>query len=179
MDVLRGASGREKAIVQVFEEAFVASEGAREGQRIGALVENLLASTPPDDLRVFSAMDGVIPIGCILFTRLVCPHSDRTIFLLAPVAVATDRQGQGIGQRLNAFRHDAIRAEGIDVAVTYGDPDFCGRVGFNPVSVETIPAPFSLSMPQGWLGQALTSQPLEALPGPTICVPEFNDPQYW
>ena len=54
--------------------------------------------------------------------------------MMAPVAVATAHQGKGIGQRLISHGLDALRREGVDIAVTYGDPAFHGRVGFKPVS---------------------------------------------
>jgi putative acetyltransferase len=98
---------------------------------------------------------------------------------MAPVAVATERQGQGIGQRLIAHGLDTLRQEGVDIAVTYGDPAFYGRVGFNPVSEADLPAPQPLNQPQGWIAQSLTDAPLTPLRGPARCVAAFDDPALW
>jgi putative acetyltransferase len=99
--------------------------------------------------------------------------------MMAPVAVATERQGKGIGQRLIAHGLDALRQEGVDIAVTYGDPAFYGRVGFNPVSEADLPAPQPLNQPQGWIAQSLTDAPLTPLRGPARCVAAFDDPALW
>ena len=166
------------AIEGLFRATFTASEGAEEGELIGGLARRLMAQTPPDDLRVFSAWGSSHLTGAILFTRLAFAD-DRTVFLLAPVAVATDRQGQGVGQALIRHGLGALRAEAVDIAVTYGDPAFYGRVGFLPVTEADIPAPHALNHPQGWLGQSLTDAPLSPLQGPARCVAAFDDPRLW
>jgi predicted N-acetyltransferase YhbS len=99
--------------------------------------------------------------------------------MMAPVAVAPAHQGQGIGQRLIAHGLDALRQEGVDIAVTYGDPAFYGRVGFAPVAEAVLPAPQPLRQPQGWLAQSLTGAPLTPLCGPVRCVAAFDDPALW
>ena len=103
----------------------------------------------------------------------------RRVFLLSPVAVATAHQGKGVGQRLIAHGLDALRREGVEIAVTYGDPAFYGRVGFVPVSEMDLPAPQPLSQPQGWIAQSLTDAPLTPLLGPARCVAAFDDPALW
>ena len=74
---------------------------------------------------------------------------------------------------------DALRQEGVDIAVTYGDPAFYGRVGFNPVSEADLPAPQPLNQPQGWIAQSLTDAPMTPLRGLAHCVTAFNDPSLW
>ena len=74
---------------------------------------------------------------------------------------------------------DALRQEGVDIAVTYGDPAFYGRVGFKPVSEADLPAPQPLGQPQGWIAQSLTDAPLTPLRGPARCVAAFDDPALW
>jgi predicted N-acetyltransferase YhbS len=114
-----------------------------------------------------------------LFSRLIYTGYKRTVFVLGPVAVATDRQNQGIGQRLISHGIEVLRQEGVELAVTYGDPTFYGRVGFKVISQDNVPAPFPLQLPEGWLGQSLNGAPLTPLRGPSRCVPAFNDPAFW
>lgn len=167
-----------EAIAALFEATFTASEGVAEGALIGELARSLMAGTPADDLRVVTAWDGGALVGAILFTRL--SYDDpRTVFMLAPVAVSTDRQGEGIGQDLIAHGLDLLRHEGVDIVVTYGDPAYYGRVGFAPVTEATVPAPHRLQHPQGWQGQCLTGDPLTPLKGPAACVAGFDDPRLW
>lgn len=167
------------AIADLFQATFAASESAEEGALIGDLVRRLIAQTPAADLRVFTAWEDGALLGGILFTRLAYAGDPRRVFLMAPVAVATAHQGKGIGQRLIAHGLDALRQEGVDIAVTYGDPAFYGRVGFRPVSEADLPAPQPLNQPQGWIAQSLTDAPLTPLRGPAQCVAAFDDPALW
>lgn len=166
-------------IVDLFGATFTASEGAQEGALIGDLVRRLIAQTPAEDLRVFTAWEDGTLTGGILFSRLAYEGDPRTVFMMAPVAVATEHQGKGIGQQLITHGLDVLRQEGVDIAVTYGDPAFYGRVGFAPVSEADLPAPHALQHPEGWIAQSLTEAPLTPVSGPVRCVDAFNDPALW
>ena len=168
-----------EAIAELFRATFTASEGVEEGGLIGALARRLIAETPTDDLRVFTAWEDNALLGGIFFTRLIYEGDPRTVFMMAPVAVATAQQGKGVGQRLIAHGLAALRQQGVDIVVTYGDPAFYGRVGFNPVSEADLPAPQPLQQPQGWIAQSLTDAPLTPLRGPVRCVAAFDDPALW
>lgn len=172
-------SNRAEDFVALFARTFADSEGEAEGCLIGALVRDLLNTTPEADLWVFSAREDGALAGCIMFTPLRFDEDTRRVYLLSPVAVATGRQGQGIGQALLRHGLDALRADGADVAVTYGDPGYYGRVGFGPVAAEDVRPPLPLSQPEGWLAQSLTDRPLTPLKGPSRCVAALDDPGYW
>jgi predicted N-acetyltransferase YhbS len=167
------------AIADLFTATFTASEGAEEGALVGALTRRLIAETPTDDLRVFTAWEDDALLGGIFFTRLTYEGDPRRVFVLAPVAVATDRQGAGLGQRLIAHGLDALRQQGVDIVVTYGDPDFYGRVGFKAITESEVPAPFPLQHPEGWQVQSLDGAELAPLIGRSRCVEAFNDPLLW
>jgi predicted N-acetyltransferase YhbS len=179
MDVSTEYETRAGMIAALFRESFTASEGAEEGALIGTLAHRLMVGGPAGDIRVFTAWEDGVPVGGIIFSRLTHGGDARTVFVLGPVAVATDRQGQGIGQRLIAHGLDALRREGVDIAVTYGDPAFYTRVGFKPITQDLVPAPFCLQHPEGWLGQSLGGGALTPLAGPVRCVSALNDPVFW
>jgi predicted N-acetyltransferase YhbS len=166
-------------IESLFTATFTASEGPEEGRLVGKLARDLLATTPQEDLFVVSAREDGGLLGCIFFSRLVFEGDDRAVFVLGPVAVATERQGEGIGQRLLRHGLDQLRGRGVDVAVTYGDPNYYSKVGFLPIAEDEIPAPFRLAHPEGWLGQSLTDRPLGAIEGPSRCVEALNRPEFW
>ncbi|WP_101065332.1 GNAT family N-acetyltransferase [Roseovarius salinarum] len=167
------------AIVGLFEETFAASEGAEEGALIGQLAKALLETTSPDDLFVVSAWEKGSLVASLLFTRLDFAADERTVFLLGPVAVRPDRQGMGIGQALLRQGLEALRAGGVDVAVTYGDPAYYAKVGFHPVGEDDVPPPQPLKFPHGWQAQALDGKAMKPLAGPSRCVAAFADPRYW
>ena len=166
-------------IVQLFEATFTASEGVEEGKVIGDLSRNLINETVSDDIFVFGAAENSSLEGCIIFTRLTYGSSKQNVFVMGPVAVASNAQRQGIGQKLIEYGLKQLQAEGVDVAVTYGDPGYYTKSGFVLVSEDQLPAPYNLQYPEGWLAQSLTKEPLPHLDGPCQCVKAYQSPQYW
>ena len=179
MEISSGFDERQSDISGLFRETFSASEGAEEGEVIGKLSADLIASTAPDDIFVFFALDAERCIGAIIFSRLRYSDDPRSVFVLGPVAVAPDQQGTGVGQVLLRHGLDALRVEGVEVAVTYGDPNYYAKVGFAPISETEIAAPFALQYPEGWLGQSLTGTKYLPIKGTCRCVAAFDDPAYW
>ena len=179
MEFSTGPNGREEEIIDLFTATFTASEGSKEGALIGDLARSLLSSTAEQDLFVFTAeQDGAI-IGGVLCSRLSYAQDDRSLFVLGPVAVATDQQRKGIGQKLLTHALAGLRSAGVDIAMTYGDPNYYAKVGFLPISEADAQAPFKLSQPEGWLAQPLTGHQITPLQGPSRCVEALNDPVFW
>jgi len=182
MQFLSAQPAQYAAIQDLFLQTFSDSEGAEEGQLIGGLVQRLLADTPADDLRVHLASDNAVLVGGIIWSRLRFEAADAPLtFLMAPVAVRTDQQGKGVGQALIQWGLQRMQSEGVQLALTYGDPHFYGRVGFQAISTAQVPAPLTLSHPEGWLGQLLNGESLEALQitGASRCVEAFDDGRFW
>ena len=173
-------TGRTDEIINLFSEVFAASEGMEEGALIGRLVREMFETTPAQDLIVVSALDGDgVLAGCIFFTPLTFEGDERRVFILAPVAVETRRQGMGVGQALLRHGLSVLRERGADVVVTYGDPNYYSKVGFKPADAKTVPPPQALNHPHGWQAQSLTDQPLAPLKGPSRCVAALDHPDYW
>ncbi len=179
MDFAYGHIGRERDIYELFSTTFTASEGADEGEIIGKFVVDLMETTPQKDLFVFSAYEGNSLVGSIFFSRLSYEQDNRTVFVLSPVAVKTNSQKKGIGQKLIAFGLDELRRKAIDIALTYGDPNYYSKVGFQQISEEIAQAPLKLSQPHGWLAQSLTEKDIVPLSGTPICVEALNKPELW
>ncbi|WP_051332398.1 GNAT family N-acetyltransferase [Cucumibacter marinus] len=179
MKITSGFAGRKQALIALFTRTFTVSEGQKEGALIGDLVRDLLADTPTRDIRVFCAEVEGDPIGAAIFTRLTYPEDPHIVFLLSPLAVAPESQGQGIGQALLKKALEMLRCEGIQIAITYGDPSFYGRVGFRPVTEKQARAPLPLSFPGGWIGQSLTEVQMPNLQGPSTCVSALNRSELW
>jgi len=179
MQISTGFEGHEQTIADLFTETFTASEGPDEGALVGNLVRDQFARTPADEIRVFRATDNDRLIGAVVFTRLTYPQDAPYVVLLSPMAVATDRQRQGIGQALITHALKTLRSEGAEVAITYGDPDYYRRVGFTPINEDQARAPLPLSFPNGWLGQSLTDDEMPTLLGKPKCVPAMNRTDIW
>ena len=179
MEISGQFKGREEEIADMVAATFTDSEGAEEGALIGGLVRRLLTATPEEDLFVFTGRaDGAI-VAAAIFSRLTYAEDARAVFILSPMAVATDRQGEGLGRELLRHALGALREAGVDIAVTYGDPAFYGQVGFRPLTEEIAPPPLPLSQPEGWIGQSLTGAALTPLRGPCTCVTALDVPALW
>lgn len=170
--------GQTEEIRRLFTSVFSDSEGQSEGALIGNLAYELITETDERDLYGFVAIEQDKITGCILFTRLTF-ESRKNAFILGPVAIHTDWQGRGIGQKLISFGIMSLKEKGVELVMTYGDPRFYSKVGFHPVAVASIQAPFTLSRPEGWLGQSLVSDSIEPISGRLTCVEAFNKPEYW
>ncbi len=178
MTLRQHTAGDVNAIVHLFTSVFAASEGEAEGALIGNLAANLFETTGDRDLFNYVAVDADCVVASIFFTRLKFDNN-RNAFILAPVAVRSDRQREGIGQALIRHGLNDLTGRGVEFVLTYGDPTFYRKVGFQQISPRTIQAPFNLSLPEGWLGQSLSGESIETLSGGCVCVDAFNDPVYW
>ncbi len=169
---------RQTELAALFTSVFSDAEGEPEGKLIGQLASTLAANIDHEEILCFGACDNDSLCGAIFFTRLRF-RAPIQVFMLSPVAVSTLHQGLGVGQAMIRTGLKALQQRGIDVAVTYGDPAYYSKVGFQPLPESTIQAPQALSMPFGWLGQALTDADIPAIQGCPECVKAFNDPALW
>ena len=167
-----------KEIKQLIIDVFSESEGNEEGELIGNLAFELQDTTNSVDLFGFIARADQKIIGSIFFTRINFEHSINA-FILSPVAIATEYQRQGIGQKLIKFGIEALKCHGVELLLTYGDPNFYSKVGFSHISESIIKAPLKLTYPHGWLAQSLVGDVVQPISGESRCVEALNNQKYW
>ena len=165
-------------IEKLFFSVFSKSEGKQEGAQISRLAKELIACTDSQDIHSFVAVDLEQIVGAIFFSRLTF-NRPLNAFILSPVAVHSDHQGEGIGQALIAHGLREMKLQGMSFVATYGDPAFYSKVGFRSISKDAIRPPHELSQPEGWLGQSLTDDSLETISGRCSCVKALDNPAYW
>jgi putative acetyltransferase len=163
---------------QLFTNVFTDAEGESEGEVIGSLAFDIMTGTDAHDFYGFIVMENEKIIGSIFFTRLMFENGVNA-FLLSPVAIHKSYQGKGIGQKLINFGINHLKENGVSMVVTYGDPNFYSKVGFNLITEKIARAPFKLSQPEGWLAQSLVSDEIKPLSGNSYCVEAFNKPEIW
>ena len=168
----------QKEVEALFTSVFTSAEGEKEGKLIGQLASQLASHIDDHRILCLGAFEKENLIGAIFFTRLNFNNAIQ-VFMLAPVAISTEHQGKGIGQALINHGLNQLKKRAVDVAVTYGDPSFYSKTGFEALSENVMQAPLKLSMPFGWLGQSLTAEPIPTIKERPDCVKEFNDPVYW
>ena len=167
-----------KEVIDLFTSVFSSSEGDDEGKLIGELVSKLAPNIDGKEVFCFGAYIQELLVGSVFLTRLRFKES-HSVYMLAPVAVRTEFQGKGIGQSLIKYGLEEMKNLSVPVVVTYGDPSYYSKLGFQPLSESVIQAPLELSMPEGWLGCSLAGEPIPAINERPTCVKEFNDPSYW
>jgi putative acetyltransferase len=165
-------------VASLFTSVFLSSEGEQEGRLIGSLASKLAARIDNQEIICIGAYEDGTLIGAIFFTRL---RFDDPIeaYMLSPVAVSTVHQGRGTGQAMIRFGLNELKNRSAALVVTYGDPAFYSKVGFQALSEDVIQAPLPLSMPEGWLGQFLSGEAIPILKSRPACTQEFNNPAYW
>ncbi len=110
----------------------------------GRLVDELRAEPSYRADRALVAVDGDRVVGFVLVTDSPLTAEDGStgrIATLSPVAVAPDRQGEGIGSALVDAVVARCAADGEPAVALEGDPAFYGRLGFEPA------APHGLVLP--------------------------------
>ncbi len=178
MEISTYKSNNADEIEQLFIKTFSDSEGRSEGEVIGSLVRDIMDNTKANDLYGFIATENEQIIGSIFFTKMTF-ESGIHAFILSPVATHTGHQGKGVGQQLINFGLNALKENGVELAITYGDPDFYSKVGFGIITEQVVPAPLKLTYPEGWLAQSLIGDEIEPIAGRSHCVEALNKPEIW
>jgi len=178
MNLLPYSPSDTEEIKQLFTKVFSDSEGKSEGLVIGNLVYELMTGTDIQDLFGFVVTENEKIIGSIFFTRMTF-ESEVNAFILSPVAIDTNYQGKGFGQKLINFGINHLKENGVELVLTYGDPKFYSKVGFSLITEKLIKAPLALTYPEGWLGQSLVGDEIEAITGDSYCVEALNKAEYW
>ena len=98
-----------------------------------------------DDLVELVALKDGAVVGHILFTRLDLQGESDTLpgAALAPMAVAPDHQGRGVGAALIGAGVEACRDLTVAAVVVLGDPAYYARHGFSAAAARRLHDPFA------------------------------------
>jgi len=127
--------------------------------------EKIRRGRQPAEGLALVAVDGDRIVGTARLWHVAC--GDRPALLLGPVAVACDRQREGIGAALVAQAVDAARARGHRAIVLVGDAPYYGRFGFtsDKTGALAMPGPFERHR---LLGLELVSGSLDGAAGVVV-----------
>ncbi len=93
-------------------------------------------------------------VGHVLFTRARAGEIDAV--LLAPLAVAPDWQGRGIGRTLVRAGLAHAAELGFGIALVLGHPSYYPRFGFEPAEPLGIMPPYPVEPSEAWMVVELT-----------------------
>ena len=177
---IRNATLRDATAIELLHlDAF----GPAEGPVVAKLAVDLLTCASAGSASVFLAVkdeqDDVQRIaGCVIFSSVkIRGHESTRGAILAPLAVETAQQRIGIGRSLVGHGLAAMKNQGVDLVLVYGDPRYYTRFGFG--FDHHISAPYPLQYPDAWMAQELTPDVLKSTSGTAICVSALQSPSYW
>lgn len=124
----------------MIEKAFKKAEHSDQSEHL--LIDRLRASEEfIPELSLVAEIDGEV-IGHIMHTKITI---DGCEFLaLAPLAVAPEWQGKGVGSALVEQSHKSALALGYKGVVVLGDPNYYSRFGYKPAENWKIKCPFEV-----------------------------------
>ncbi len=157
--------------------------GQRQGQEIVELVNDLLEDeTAKPLLSLVAEKDGKL-VGHILFTtaRLQPENQESSIRILAPLAVSSDVQGEGIGGVLIREGLIQLAESDVDLVFVLGHPRYYPRFGFQTAGILGFEAPYTIPSEHAdaWMVQELKTGRLANNEGRVQCSEVLNQPQYW
>jgi putative acetyltransferase len=119
------------------------------GEIEAALVSDLVAGEAyVPDLSLVAEQGGRV-VGHVLFTRAKAGDEDAA--LLAPLAVAPEWQGHGVGSALAREGLKRAAAMGFGVALVLGHPDYYPRFGFAPAEPHGVMSPYPVEPSEAWM----------------------------
>lgn len=172
------SSKDDEVITKLFTSTFSSSEGEEEGQLIGKLSADLSKGIDNQNIICIWAFVDDDLVGSIFFTKLNF-NNNTVVYMLAPVAVHTQHQKKWIGSSLIKFGINELKDKNVDIVITYGDPSFYSKTGFQKITEDQIRAPLDLSIPEWRLWQTLNEKSTLYIEGIPTCVEPFNNPAYW
>ncbi|MDA9916201.1 N-acetyltransferase [bacterium] len=153
----------------------VAEAFGEEGGEVSELVREMFAN---EGCLLWVAQDSEIR-GVVGASRASLePGQHGGCWVLAPLAVATETRGLGVGGKLVDHLLLDLKAQGAFGVFVYGDPNYYGRFGFTREAAEFVSAPFSLEHPNGWSAKWL--KPTETSEEKILSVEgPLNKPDLW
>ena len=129
------------AIDAVIRAAFAGTDFGHQGE--AELVRMIDADG--DTLVSLVAEQGGAMVGHMLFSRMDVEADGAALSGagLAPVSVAPDSQGQGIGDALIRAGLEVLRKQGVAISFVLGHKDYYPRFGYSPSLAARFASPFA------------------------------------
>jgi putative acetyltransferase len=140
MNIAHILPNEKKEISNFFYDVFFQSEGKQEGLTLQELTLQLTEQIQNPLILGIKAHSNNEILGGLFLTQLQFQEGIRAS-LLAPVGVHPNHQGKKIGTQLIEYAVQYIKSQETPFLMTYGDPKYYSRFGFQWVSTQSIPLP--------------------------------------
>lgn len=140
------------------------------------VVKDLLQETPP--VLSLVATINTSPVGHVIFTSCGVTGDTTKVSLLAPLAVATSRQRQGIGRAIVGASLRSLEKSGVRRVYVLGDPAYYGSLGFTAEVDVAPPYPLPDTYASAWQSIALGGRTKRSR-GTLVVSPTWQRPTLW
>jgi len=164
-----------KDILFIEREAFNSS-------KVADLVSDMLVDPSAKPLLSLIAIIENHVVGHILFSSAHLSNNPKvSISILAPLAIISSYQKQGIGGRLIKKGLETLSKSCVELVFVLGHPKYYPKYGFTPASKLGLEAtyPISKEVADAWMVQALHPNIIDTVSGKVICCETMNKPEYW
>lgn len=174
MRIVEASAADADAVLSVERAAF-----AREDE--AALVAALLRDPTAQPSLSLLAFSEDKPVGHVLFTHAVIAGASRqaAACILAPLAVVTEAQRQGVGRALVEHGASLLAASGMQLLFVLGHPAYYTRCGFKPAVPFGLRAPYPIAPEEAWMVRPLIAGVLGSVTGIIACADSLAKPEYW
>ena len=157
--------------------------GQSQGQEIAELVNSLLDDETAKPLLSLVAKTNGKLVGHILFTAVqIQPEAQETTArILAPLAISSAFQGQGIGGALIREGLKNLAESGVDLVFVLGHPGYYPKFGFQAAGQFGFEAPYPIPSEHAdaWMVCELKAGEIDKKGGKVQCSEVLNQPQHW
>ncbi|MGI0118491.1 GNAT family N-acetyltransferase [Zooshikella sp. RANM57] len=147
------------------------------------LVVNLLNDQSAQPSLSLLAFVDDLAVGHILFTRCYLSGINQAVssVLLAPLAVITSHQKQGIGGHLIRQGLDTLKDRKTELVFVLGHPNYYPRYGFSSAGCQGFQAPYPIpeQHADAWMVQSLVPGIINSLEAKVVCADALDRPEYW
>ena len=178
MNIAHILPNEKKEISNFFYDVFFQSEGKQEGLTLQELTLQLTDQIQDPSILGIKAHSNSEILGSLFLTQLQFQEGIQA-YLLAPVGVHPNHQGKKIGTQLIEHAIQYLKSQDTPFLMTYGDPKYYSRFGFQGVSEQVLPPPFPLSQPEGWMYRGIKMNHIPVITGKVFCVEPFNQRNLW
>lgn len=164
-------------IKAIHQDAF----GPQEGPEIVELVELMLHDKTAEPLFSLVAEENGQLLAHVIFSAIkVDSSASLKAQILAPLAVRSTKQRQGLGKALVEFGLASLKQQGIDLVFVLGHPDYYPVFGFKPAGKLGFVAPHPIAPHNAaaWMVLELTPGAIQHS-GQVICSEVLGNPKYW
>lgn len=174
MQIRESTTQDHNSIREVHLNAF----GQYEGPTVAQLADALLSDETAQPILALVAEDDGEVVGSVIFSSVtITGHEGVSAYILAPLAVRNERQGQGIGTELINSGLKILNDSGAELVLVLGDPRYYSRSGFK--AEHNLEPPYKLAYPEAWMAKEIRQGVLETAEGLVKCASSLASPEHW